>query len=164
MDSVAVTAALPAVGYPIRRSSDQSLFSGSSKLIAASHVLHRLLAPRHPPSALISLTKISLPAAPPASWRHRMMHKTRHFALDLEKDIRLSMTTGSKTGTGLNIVMTCSSSSSSSSLRLKDMGAKIQMADSPFFTCRPILFHVLNPATRVDCGHCINISMQFRHE
>jgi hypothetical protein len=55
MDSVAVTAALPAVGCPIRRSSDQSLFSGSSKLIAASHVLHRLLAPRHPPYALSSL-------------------------------------------------------------------------------------------------------------
>ena len=29
------------------------------------------------------------------------MHKTRHFALDLEKDIRLSMTAGSKSDTGL---------------------------------------------------------------
>ena len=32
---------------------------------------------------------------------HRVMHKTRHFALDLEKDIRLSMTAGSKSDTGL---------------------------------------------------------------
>ena len=44
------------MGYPIRRSSDDSLFSGFPKLIAAYHVLHRLLAPRHPPYALSSLT------------------------------------------------------------------------------------------------------------
>ena len=30
--------------------------SGSPRLIAACHVLHRLLMPRHPPYALISLT------------------------------------------------------------------------------------------------------------
>ena len=45
------------MGSPIRKSPDQSLFSGSPKLIAAYHVLHRLLAPRHPPHALSSLTK-----------------------------------------------------------------------------------------------------------
>ncbi len=44
------------VGCPIRKSPDQSLFSGSPKLIAAYHVLHRLLAPRHLPHALSSLT------------------------------------------------------------------------------------------------------------
>src|SRR5215831_14203543 len=43
-------------GCPIRRSPDQSLLSGSPKLIAANHALHRLLAPRHPPCALSSLT------------------------------------------------------------------------------------------------------------
>src|SRR6185369_7520460 len=43
-------------GFPIRKSPDQSLLSGSPKLIAASHVLRRLLAPRHPPCALSSLT------------------------------------------------------------------------------------------------------------
>jgi hypothetical protein len=43
-------------GCPIRKSPDQSLLGGSPKLIAASHVLHRLLAPRHPPRALSSLT------------------------------------------------------------------------------------------------------------
>ena len=47
---------LPVPGFPIRKSPDQSLLSGSPKLIAASHVLHRLLAPRHPPCALNSLT------------------------------------------------------------------------------------------------------------
>jgi hypothetical protein len=43
-------------GCPIRKSPDQRLLSGSPKLIAASHVLRRLLAPRHSPCALSSLT------------------------------------------------------------------------------------------------------------
>ena len=43
-------------GCPIRKSPAQSLCSGSPKLIAATYVLHRLLAPRHPPYALSSLT------------------------------------------------------------------------------------------------------------
>src|SRR4030095_6068391 len=47
---------LPGPGCPIRKSPDQSLLSGSPKLIAASHALLRLLAPRHPPYALSSLT------------------------------------------------------------------------------------------------------------
>ena len=44
------------MGFPIRRSPGQSLFSGSPRLIAASHVLHRLSAPRHPPYTLNNLT------------------------------------------------------------------------------------------------------------
>src|SRR3990172_8688961 len=36
---------------------------GSPRLIAASHVLHRLLAPRHPPFALSSLTIDLVPVA-----------------------------------------------------------------------------------------------------
>ncbi len=43
-------------GSPIRTPPDQSLFSGSPKLFAANRVLPRLSAPRHPPSALLSLT------------------------------------------------------------------------------------------------------------
>ena len=43
------------MGFPIRRSPDRSLFDGSPKLIAAYHVLLRLLSPRHPPHALINL-------------------------------------------------------------------------------------------------------------
>jgi hypothetical protein len=47
---------LPRTGFPIQKSPDQSLFGSSPKLIAACHVFHRLLAPRHPPFALSSLT------------------------------------------------------------------------------------------------------------
>ena len=55
-------AALPAPGCPIRRSAGQRLFSASPRLIAAVHVLLRLLVPRHPPCALSILTVSS--AAP----------------------------------------------------------------------------------------------------
>jgi hypothetical protein len=58
MYSVRSTAVLPAVGFPIRKSADHSLFSDSPRLIAAVHVLHRLLVPRHPPCALTILTVI----------------------------------------------------------------------------------------------------------
>jgi hypothetical protein len=47
--------ALPQPGFPIRRSTDQSLVDSSPWLIAATHVLHRHLAPRHPPLALCNL-------------------------------------------------------------------------------------------------------------
>ena len=53
-------AALPAPGFPIRRSAGQRLFSASPRLIAAVHVLHRLLVPRHPPCALTILTVSTL--------------------------------------------------------------------------------------------------------
>ncbi len=43
-------------GFPIRTSSDHSSVDSSPRLIAASHVLHRLLVPRHPPCALNNLT------------------------------------------------------------------------------------------------------------
>ena len=55
MDSATDVSALPDTGFPIQRSPDQSLFSSSPKLIAASRVFHRLLMPRHPPFALNSL-------------------------------------------------------------------------------------------------------------
>src|SRR5262249_47029683 len=56
MYSVLDDAALPAPGFPIRRSTGQRLFSTSPWLIAAVHVLLRLLVPRHPPCALTILT------------------------------------------------------------------------------------------------------------
>src|SRR3982750_1697529 len=68
MDSARGTAALPAVGFPIRTSPDQSLVSGSPTLFAATHVLLRLLSPRHPSCALCSLV-ISLFTAPSTSSR-----------------------------------------------------------------------------------------------
>ena len=52
MYSGASTSALPLVGFPIRKSRDQRSVSTSPGLIAAAHVLLRLLAPRHPPCAL----------------------------------------------------------------------------------------------------------------
>ena len=54
-----VTGHLPLPGFPIRRSTDRSLVGGSPWLIAATHVLHRHLAPRHPPLALCSLGVLS---------------------------------------------------------------------------------------------------------
>ena len=59
MDSPQDTTALPVVGFPIRTSTDQSLVGGSPWLIAATHVLHRLLEPRHPPHALSSLVTLN---------------------------------------------------------------------------------------------------------
>jgi hypothetical protein len=49
------TRALPRVGFPIRKSRDRRLVSTSPGLIAAAHVLLRLLAPRHSPCALVLL-------------------------------------------------------------------------------------------------------------
>ena len=42
------------VGFPIRTSTDQWLVGTSPWLFAATHVLHRLQAPRHPPLALVA--------------------------------------------------------------------------------------------------------------
>src|SRR5215468_9023431 len=71
MDSAHGTAALPAVGFPIRTSSDQSLVSGSPGLFAATHVLLRLLSPRHPSCALCSLVIFS------SSTHHLKFTKTK---------------------------------------------------------------------------------------
>ena len=54
--SYVFTAGYLTVGFPIRKSPDQSLFASSPKLIAGYHVLHRLSSPRHPPHALSHLT------------------------------------------------------------------------------------------------------------
>src|ERR671938_59129 len=43
-------------GSPIRTPWDHSSVDSSPRPIAASHVLHRLLVPRHPPIALTNLT------------------------------------------------------------------------------------------------------------
>jgi hypothetical protein len=64
MCSAGDNAALPALGFPIRASTGQRLFSASPWLIAAVHALHRLLVPRHPPCALTILTVIRPIAIP----------------------------------------------------------------------------------------------------
>jgi hypothetical protein len=48
--------AQPVPGFPIRTSPLQRSVDSSTRLIAVSHVLHRLLTPRHPPCALHNLT------------------------------------------------------------------------------------------------------------
>ena len=58
MYSARDSAALPALGFPIRESTGQRLFNASPWLIAVVHALHRLLVPRHPPCALTILTVI----------------------------------------------------------------------------------------------------------
>src|ERR1700681_1951084 len=58
MCSAGDNAALPALGFPIRESTGQRLFSALPWLIAAVHALHRLLVPRHSPCALTILTGI----------------------------------------------------------------------------------------------------------
>src|SRR5262245_15769876 len=55
MNSVQDVGSSP-TGFPIRIPPDQRSLSTSPKFFAASHVLHRLCAPRHSPSALSSLT------------------------------------------------------------------------------------------------------------
>ncbi len=51
------------LGFPIRTFPDQCSVGNSPELFAATHVLHRLSAPRHPPHALSSLLSfISLTA------------------------------------------------------------------------------------------------------
>ena len=64
MNSSHAAGVLPPAGFPIRTSTDQNLVSGSPWLFAATHVLRRLLEPRHPPHALSSLVTLdsSLPS------------------------------------------------------------------------------------------------------
>jgi|SRR5512134_2072356 hypothetical protein len=69
MDSSQDSAVLPAEGFPIRTSTDRSLVGGSPWLFAATHVLHRLSEPRHPPHALSSL--VTLNSGLPSRWLER---------------------------------------------------------------------------------------------
>src|SRR6185369_15471228 len=59
MNSPCDDTTLLVTGFPIRKSPGQRLLSTWPELFAASHVLHRLLAPRHPPCALNSLVTSS---------------------------------------------------------------------------------------------------------
>ena len=51
MNSPAGNTTQPVLGFPIRTSSDQRFVGNSPRHNAASHVLHRLSMPRHPPYA-----------------------------------------------------------------------------------------------------------------
>ena len=80
MDSACGNAALPALGFPIRESTDHRLFSVSPWLIAAVHALHRLLVPRHPPCALPILTVITRSTRRRARGDTRFIGKTVQFS------------------------------------------------------------------------------------
>src|SRR5579875_3556554 len=67
-----VPSCLATVGFPIRTSTDQWLVGTSPWLIAATHVLHRLQAPRHPPLALVAWrTRCSCSLCNSQGARHR---------------------------------------------------------------------------------------------
>ncbi len=69
--------ALP--GFPIRKSSDHSSVDSSPRHIAASHVLHRLLVPRHPPCALNNLaTKMLASTVQFSRYRRPHPHPAAH--------------------------------------------------------------------------------------
>ena len=78
MDSSQDSAVLPAEGFPIRTSTDRSLVGGSPWLFAATHVLHRLSEPRHPPHALSSLVTLNsgLPSVSSSGFRSRSRSKS----------------------------------------------------------------------------------------
>src|ERR1700736_4239011 len=75
-------------GFPHSEISGSMPACGSPKLIAACHVFHRLLLPRHPPCALSSLTiKLTRPTA--ASLDHpKRCHPERTF-VSLAKQMRV---------------------------------------------------------------------------
>jgi hypothetical protein len=56
MYSLSSNCPLRQLGFPIRKSPDQSLLTAPRGGIVVRHVLLRLLVPRHPPCALTSLT------------------------------------------------------------------------------------------------------------
>jgi hypothetical protein len=66
-------------GFPIRTSSDQRSVGSSPRLLAASHVLHRLLVPRHPPCALTNLATQKPTNQPPTTTPRRHRHPRRRL-------------------------------------------------------------------------------------
>ena len=69
-------------GCPIRKSRDISLVCSSPWLIAAYHVLHRLLESRHPPYALICFKNIN--PSYHFSWRLSASRPTQHYSTQIK--------------------------------------------------------------------------------
>ena len=67
---------LPKEGFPHSDIRGSTIARISPRLFAACHVLHRLLAPRHPPNALVSLT-IQSPQCPHAVPNRATKHGRR---------------------------------------------------------------------------------------
>ena len=96
MNSACDDLALPRPGCPIRKPPDQSLLSGSPEHIAASHVLRRLLAPRHPPCALSSLTMLATIHPARGGVDRRNTQAELPCACSLELPFELSKTVASR--------------------------------------------------------------------
>ena len=77
MHSPAGNTTQPVLGFPIRTSSDQRFVGNSPRHNAASHVLHRLSMPRHPPYALNNQTIIQHTQTHTTTGR-RMLRYTKH--------------------------------------------------------------------------------------
>ena len=77
MHSSAGNTTQPVLGSPIRTSSDQRFVDNSPRHNAASHVLHRLSMPRHPPYALNNQTIIQHTQTHTTTGR-RMLRYTKH--------------------------------------------------------------------------------------
>jgi hypothetical protein len=87
------------LGFPIRTSADRGPVDGSPQLFAVTHVLHRFLAPRHPPLALCSLeeqrcscllcsSQRASPASGPSSSRETVAITGHAVAAELEGSCR----------------------------------------------------------------------------
>ena len=75
---------IPYGGFPHSEISGSKLICSSPKLIAAYHVLHRLLMPRHSPCALISLTYFSLTIQEKSNiWFSRSVELCRLIVLEV---------------------------------------------------------------------------------
>ena len=72
------------IGFPHSEIPGSKLACSSPGLIAACHVLHRLLAPRHPPYALSSLT-IKLTQRLSVSLRHSSHHAAKNPRMRVDK-------------------------------------------------------------------------------
>ena len=99
-------AVLPAAGFPIRKSPVITLACSLPRLIAAGHVLLRLLAPRHPPCALSSLTfSPTILFNPKARMRTYKLYLLAHLAMRLSKStFRLTESAAAHGRTQLKLV------------------------------------------------------------
>src|SRR5215213_9261034 len=75
-------------GFPHSEIPGSKPACGSPRLIAACHVLHRLLAPRHSPYALSSLTKFHLHTARVWSKNYRLRGIQLSKSFDVRSSIR----------------------------------------------------------------------------
>src|SRR3954468_10707204 len=94
-------------GFPIRTSPDQSSVDSSPGLFAASHVLLRLLMPRHPPCALINLATKMLASTVQFSSYGRSRTPGPRLQLWLEELSLDGSTTAARGGVGPRRVRQC---------------------------------------------------------